>query len=479
MIKKSCKYAHIAPLIGSLTLAGLTFDVLAQEQEKLTPVAAEQRSADSIYTFAIAPGSLSSVIDAIAQQTGVSISKSSGLAGKQVQGLNGRYTATQALQIVLQAQGLQLQPLSSNSYAIISADAASALQLPSATIVAEAEAADVKVLQKMDMRSGLRNDLAEALTMIPSVRVADSASSSLQQGDLKPAEFSIRGAAPYQNKIMLDGASIDSMLDPANKESASNYTSVAGHSQSIFIDQRFVKELKVIDVNASAEEGSFTGGIVKAETQSYNGSDTFDISHRRTQDSWTRFHVDKQQQDEFGDGAAQLPAGIPGEFQPNFKKSESAVSGSTRVGDLGVFMGLSEKRARIKQKQLIKLDFDQFFETGKLFATSDEKSLDRHSRYAVIRTDLLERDYELNASLAYSDFSEDSFLINYLNSDFSGKHNGLNLSVNFAQDIGITKMDLNVNAGTSADERNFKENTLDQYKQTSIYESAVLGGYGK
>lgn len=479
MKENSSKYAYIMPLVGSLTLSGLAFDVLAQATGTTSSVGTEQERAGTAYTFSIASGSLKSAITAIQKQTGISVKTSDALKNLRTQGLKGSYTATQALTTILKQHKLAIQPLGNNQYAIISADAADKLQLPLAVIVAESEAPDVKVLEAIDMRSGLRNDLAEALAMIPSIRVADTASSSLQQGDLKPAEFSIRGAAPYQNKIMLDGASIDNMLDPANKENVSNYTSVAGHSQSVFIDPRFVKELKVIDVNAPASEGSFTGGIVKAQTQSYDGNNTFDISQRRTQDSWTRFHVDKAQLDEFSDGAKQLPTGLPGEFQPNFKKSETAASGATRVGDLGLFMGLSEKRATIKQKQIIKLDFDQFFETGKLFAPSEEQTLDRHSRYAVIRADVLERDYDLNASLAYSDFSEDSFLINYIDSDFSGKHNGLNLSVNFSQMLAETKMDLNVNASANADERNFKENTVDQYKYTSIYERGIFGGYGE
>ncbi|HKM36231.1 MAG TPA: TonB-dependent receptor plug domain-containing protein [Thiopseudomonas sp.] len=479
MIKKSSKYAHIAPLIGSLTLAGLAFGALAQESENLTQVGAEQRAADALYTFAIAPGSLSSVIDAIAQQTGLSIRYGRELGSQKVSGLRGNFSASAALQQVVQVQGLAVQQTGPRSYMLASADAASTVQLPEAVVIGQLDTPDVKMLDQLDMRRGLRNDLAEAMTMIPSVRVADNASSSLQQGDLKPAEFSIRGAAAYQNKIMLDGASIDNMLDPANKENESNYTSVAGHSQSVFIDPRFVKELKVIDVNASAAEGNFTGGIVKAETQSYNGRNSFEVSQRRTQDSWTQFHVDKKQEYEFGDGAAQLPAGLPGEFQPKFKKSETALSGTTRVGDLGVFAGYSEKQAQIKQKQLVKLDFDNFLETGKLFKPGEEKSLDRHSRYAVVRTDLLEREYDLNASLAYSDYSEDSFLINYLDSDFSGQHNGLNLSVNFAQELGATQMDLNVNAGMSADERDFKESTLDRYKDKSIYDGAFVGGHGE
>lgn len=474
MIKKNSVFALILPIVAGLSLACFNFEVLAVEQIKPGPVFAETR-----YSFSIPAGSLRDAIKAIEKETGLAVTSSKALKGKATTGLFGQYTAVEALQQVLQAHNLQLQHRSMGRYSIVAGDAAKTVQLPSALIIATAETPSVKVFDQLDMRSGLRNDMAEALSMVPSIRVSDTASSSLQQGDLKPAEFSIRGAATYQNKIMLDGASIDNMLDPANQESQSNYTSVAGHSQSVFIDPRFVKELKVIDVNASAAEGNFTGGVVKAETQSYDGYDTFAISQRRTQDSWTNFHVDKKELEEFSDGAAQSPTGLPGAFQPKFKKSETALSGATRLGDLGVFVGYSEKQARIKQKQLAKLDFDHFFATGQLFKTGEEKSLDRHSRYAVIRTDLLERDYELNASLAYSDYSEDSFVMNYLDSDFSGEHNGLNLSVNFAQMLGATKMDLNINGGISADERNFKRNVLDQYNKASPYGEGIIGGYGE
>lgn len=479
MIKKSSKYALIPPLLGCLTLAGLTFDVLAQQPDQLSPLDAEQRAADPIYNFAIAPGSLSSVIEAIAQQAGLSITYAAELADQQVAGLNASLSASAGLQQLVQAQGLFVQQTGPRSYVLGRATASNAVQLPDALVIGQLDTPDVKMLDQLDMRRSLRNDLAEAMTMVPSVRVADNASSSLQQGDLKPAEFSIRGAAAYQNKIMLDGASIDNMLDPANKEGQGNYMSVAGHSQSVFIDPRFVKELKVIDVNASATEGNFTGGIVKAQTQSYEGRDTFEISQRRTQDSWTQFHVDNKQEAEFGDGAKQVPAGLPGEFQPKFKKSETALSGATRFGDLGVFAGYSEKQAKIKQKQILTLDIPQLIATGKAFKSGEEKSLDRHSRYAVVRADLLDREYDLNASLAYSDYSEDSFIINYLDSDFAGKHNGLNLSVNFGQMLGQTQMDLNLNAGVSTDERDFKNNTLDQYRNASPYGQGVIGGYGE
>ena len=148
MIKKNSKYARIAPLIGSLTLAGLAFDTLAQELENVTQVGAEQGAADPLYTFTIAPGSLSNVIDAIAQQTDLSVRYARELASQQTSGLSGKYSASAALQQVVQAQGLTVQQTGPSSYLLVSAEAISAVQLPEALVIGQLDTPDVKMLDQ-------------------------------------------------------------------------------------------------------------------------------------------------------------------------------------------------------------------------------------------------------------------------------------------------------------------------------------------
>ncbi|GGC89023.1 TonB-dependent receptor [Halopseudomonas salina] len=467
-------------LIGMISLcAALPLQAGAQTQGEASQPASEvgQRY------FKVPAGDLERALTDFGQQADLLLSFPAALTeGLQSAGLDGNYSVTQALERLLYGTRMEAVAQSENAYWIKRstgpADRLAPAALPQMLVVGHQTDADVKVIESDEMRDAMRSDLAETLSLLPSVRVDNTASSSLQQGDLKPAELSIRGAAAYQNKIMLDGGSIDNLLDPALKESADNYTSVAGHSQGLFVDTDFLGRIEVIDVNASASEGGFSGGVVKAETRAYDGRDSFDINVRGTRDSWTSFHVDKSQEGEFSDGAAQAVTGVPGEFQPNFSKSEGSVNGATRFGDIGVFAGFSEKRSTIRQKQVAALDWDYFAETGRIFKPGEETSLDSRSRFGVVRMDLLERDYELNASLAYSDFSEDSFLINYRDSDFESQHNGLNLSVNFATDLGATRMDLNVNAGITADEREYANNVLNQYKNTSIYDSGMVGGFG-
>lgn len=430
----------------------------------------------------IAPGNLAQALNALGQQTGLLISYSpETVMGITSPGLSGQYSAIEGLSALLRGSNLEVEALSSGGFLIRPADTSrdrQATALPLMRIEGATNGYGYAAIEQSEMRNAVRGDLAETLSIIPSVRVADQSSSSLQQGDIKPAEFSIRGAAPYQNKLMLDGAAIDNLMDPAQRESPSNYTHVAGHSQGIFINTDFLDQVEVIDVNASASEGGFSGGIIKAETRSYDGDNFFKISQRRTRDRWTNFHIDPAQLGEFGEGAAQKVTGVPGDFQPNFRKDQLSLQGATRLGDVGIFAGLDEKTSRIWQKQVMDLDFAHFAQTGRIFKPSEERSLDTYSRSGVLRLDLLEQDYLLNASLAFSQYDQDTFFINYLDSDFDSRHQGLNLSVNYGQSIGDTRMDLNVSAGIISDERYFKNAVLDQFRYTSLYQGGIIGGYG-
>ncbi|QEW08226.1 secretin and TonB N-terminal domain-containing protein [Nitrincola iocasae] len=448
----------------------------------LPSVAAATSAHTETHHLNIADGDLGQALNALGHQTGILLSYSPDLVdGMTSPELSGQYTVLQGLGLLLSGTGLQTEQLANGGFLIRSQSNATddqAAALPLMQVEGAYTGYGYAAIENGEMRNAMRGDLAETLSIIPSVRVADSSSSSLQQGDIKPAELSIRGASPYQNKLMLDGASIDNLMDPAQRENPSNYTNVAGHSQGIFLNTDFLSQVEVIDVNASASEGGFSGGVIKAETKSYDGEDFFSISQRRTRDSWTNFHIDPAQLGEFGDGAAQAVTGVPGDFQPNFRKDQLSLQGATRIGDIGIFAGLDEKTSRIWQKQVVDIDFDHFAQTGRIFKPSEERSLDTYSRSGVLRLDWLEQDYLFNASLAFSEYDEDTFFINYLDSDFDSRHQGLNLSVNYGQHFGNTRLDLNVSAGISSDERYFKNDVLDKYRYTTIYQGGFIGGYG-
>ena len=123
-------------------------------------------------------------------------------------------------------------------------------------------------------------------------------------------------------------------------------------------------------------------------------------------------------------------------------------------------------------------DLDYFLETGNAFKHGDEDKLDSESRYFTVRADALDVPYDLYATFSFSDFSEDSFLINYLNSDFSSEVTGYNLSVNYGDDFGATRMDSTVALNLSDNSRDAQVNTLDNFKGRSLFETAIVGSYG-
>ena len=348
------------------------------------------------------------------------------------------------------------------------------------------EISDLNVLSDADIYAAKRSDLSEAISILPSVRIDNTSSSSIQQGDLQPAEFSIRGAAPYQNNIQLDNSSIDSLLDPASKLNAGdtpNRTQTSGHSQSVFMDTRFISDITVLDMNISAKEGGFSGGVIKASTRSFSGENSLEVSHRLTKDSWTDFHVDDNQLQHFEDGAAQRVTGTPGQFQPDFDKSETSISGETSIGNIGFFVGFSDKRAQISQKKTsalaVQSDMPYFLETGNAFKRGEPSELNTKSQFLTIRADALDTPYDLYTTLSYSNYAQESFLINFLNSDFTNENEGLNLSVNYGNTFSNTRLDSTFSINMSSNERESQSNTLSNYTGRNFYDQqAIIGGFG-
>jgi outer membrane receptor for ferric coprogen and ferric-rhodotorulic acid len=85
--------------------------------------------------YSVAAGSLVSALNRFAQQSGVFIAGHNDLAAdKRSPGLNGDYTAQQALQILLKDSGLQAQQQRGGGYVLRSAATAEPLQLDATTI---------------------------------------------------------------------------------------------------------------------------------------------------------------------------------------------------------------------------------------------------------------------------------------------------------------------------------------------------------
>ncbi|MDF2796580.1 MAG: TonB-dependent siderophore receptor [Pseudomonas orientalis] len=105
---------------------GLPLEVLAQET-----IAAEQAQ-----RWSVPAGPLSSALDQVARQGGLSLSyDASSVQGKQTPGLTGTYTSGQALSLLLQGTGVQVQKTSANSFLLMTPiDSGAAMELGATSI---------------------------------------------------------------------------------------------------------------------------------------------------------------------------------------------------------------------------------------------------------------------------------------------------------------------------------------------------------
>ncbi len=90
--------------------------------------------------------------------------------------------------------------------------------------------------------------------------------------NLRPTLYSISGGRTYENNFILDGMGINTVTGTEERygdgelksnENTPNADRVYGlHPQTVFVPSDFVESATVIDSNASAEYGSFMGGVV-------------------------------------------------------------------------------------------------------------------------------------------------------------------------------------------------------------------------
>ncbi|MCR4942225.1 MAG: TonB-dependent receptor plug domain-containing protein, partial [Campylobacter sp.] len=94
---------------------------------------------------------------------------------------------------------------------------------------------------------------------------------STNPGVISPAKISISGGQHYQNNFLIDGVNFNNDLDPAYENFATNPNQLAnkasGRSQGFALDTDLLDSITVIDSNAGAEYGGFTGGVIDAKTK--------------------------------------------------------------------------------------------------------------------------------------------------------------------------------------------------------------------
>lgn len=249
--------------------------------------------------------------------------------------------------------------------------AANTMNLPSTVVVAERESTMGKMQFKRDFisqRPSGNGDIASVLKIHPNVQFDNSQLSSKTPGEISPANLSINGAQFYQNAFIVDGVGFNNDIDPA-EDNPALLASAPGRSQGLALDTDLLDSITVYDSNVPAAYGRFTGGVVEANTRAPSQELHGKLSVQTTRSSWTRYHIDQSQQEEFDNSGS-------ASNQPEFTKK---IIRGTLEGHLtenfGLMGSFSQKRSTIPlsmysannvekmgyQKQKHKREIDNYF----------------------------------------------------------------------------------------------------------------------
>lgn len=124
-------------------------------------------------------------------------------------------------------------------------------------------------------------DTTELLNALPFVQMDNQRheGSAQSEQDIRPSDFSISGGSYYENNVMIDGVSVNSMMDVTQSKYNESVDEVNGQtSQTLYVDPSLLQAVSVQDSNISAQYGGFTGGTVDYEIREPDDQFGFTLS---------------------------------------------------------------------------------------------------------------------------------------------------------------------------------------------------------
>jgi len=248
-------------------------------------------------------------------------------------------------------------------------------------------------------------DIATVLRINPAVQFADSrATSSRQRGEIRPADFSINGALPYQNLLLLDGMGFNNDIEPAkSNELPSNAIEVVAPIQGIAVDTDLIGTLTIHDANVPAAFGGFTGGVVDVETRQAQAAFGGKVSLRMARSVWDELIIPEE-------GRASFEESAQYQNQPVYDKYRLGVMLEGRTqGGIGLIGNLSRIRSDIPLRGY----------AGGAISGSDDfiKKQRRENTSISLRTDFSPADrLRISANFTHAPVNERHFIMNAKNS---------------------------------------------------------------
>ncbi|MFO3704116.1 secretin and TonB N-terminal domain-containing protein [Xanthomonas codiaei] len=292
-------------------------------------------------------GPLGATLTAFAAERGIALAFDPALTdGLTAPALQGRVTDREGLERLLAGSGLRLLARSNGSYTLLRAPAAGSGVVPLAPLrigaqrtfpYSEGMALDQAYL---DAAPRGESDLATLLRINPSVQFSDTARSSRNAGEIRPADFSINGAPFYQNLFLIDGISFNNDIDPVFNN-PDHYADVPSQSQGIAVDTDLLEGVTVYDSNVPAAYGNFTGGVVDAQTRRAGEQLHGKVWFRMARSVWNDIIVPEGQEQDFEQSASS-------DFQPEFDKFKLGVRLEGRTaGGIGLIGTVTQTRSDI------------------------------------------------------------------------------------------------------------------------------------
>ena len=201
---------------------------------------------------------------------------------------------------------------------------------------------DSEMIENLPTRNGSVNEI---IGIVPGVQYGESSFNSFSGGEIAPPVVSISGSRFYDNNYTIDGISNNNPLDPASS-AHSSADKLQGHPQAQFLNPQIIEQVTIYNSNIPAEFGGFTGGQV--DTQTLNPTSDFwgKIHLRMTNDSWTKFHIDPIDHDDFHNSNS-------AKMQPDFRKHDFGLTLSTPLSpDTGLITSYQQLHSEIPLQHL-------------------------------------------------------------------------------------------------------------------------------
>lgn len=276
--------------------------------------------------------------------------------------------------------------------------------------------------------------MTDLLTTVPGVLFPENHNNSKTGGEISPAEISISGGRANENNFMLDGVGINNFISPGS--SIDTVSDIPSHSQEYFIPEHLIKDITVYRSNIPVRYGSFTGGVVIANTKDPEPEFTGELNYKTTRSDWGHFFIDSAEQNEFEHSTNS-------ENQPHFTKHKAAATVHFPITiNSSSFFSYSRTESSIP-----------------LTLLSSKKVEYRRSENLFLKYQLkTNKSTKITLSSSYSPYRSDNFLENTLNSDYQYDAGGIIFNSKLNKKTPLADIEFTLGLEQSENSRNAPQN---------------------